>query len=249
MKHHPRASNWKRALHTLYLVQPVLQFLLLAVAITALSRCSPLAPSSNKGPLKNILGSSSEKSEGVSALLNANWVDQSLTLVSETEMALTSEQSINEELKGIQEARAEVNRFVSIEPSATAQMARAPALLIKLSHESLVKLIANGKVRHDLSENLAQLRPEDMNEALLRLRDRPELINATAQLILPDELISVHRDAKLKVRISIAVLDAQHAVLQVSHRLSDERPEEREARIRALNNAALDAKRLAIIID
>ncbi|MGZ3652653.1 MAG: hypothetical protein ACXVB9_17060 [Bdellovibrionota bacterium] len=48
----PVASRRKRAIHALYLVQPLLQFAALMIVMFALARCSPLAPSTDKSVLK-----------------------------------------------------------------------------------------------------------------------------------------------------------------------------------------------------
>ncbi len=243
MKAHPRpkkATPWKKAVHTFYLVQPVLQFLLLALAVTALSRCSPLSPSQDKIPL-NAIDGSNNASERVNQLLSEDWIDQSLRKIGETEVVLASDADVTSQATRAEDARASTFNFIMGEPSASVQVNRAPSLVVYINREELTKLFQQGKVRHDLTGNLHQLSPQDANEAVVHLRDQPEFVNTTAMLVLSDPA-KAPEEFRLKLNIKIAIADEQHAVLQISHSYSPNDEAIKSA-------AAIDAKHLAILID
>jgi hypothetical protein len=235
-----KAPTWKKALRTFYLVQPVLQFLLLAIAITLLTRCSPLSPSGDKSDLHSKDGSSISATERINSMLSADWIERSMKVLGDVDVSTATEPEIAAQVAGTSGLRASVSRFVVGEPSASAQIAGTPSIQVKLTPEEFAKFLKDGKIRKNLADALAALKREDSSDALVHLRDHPELVNATAMLVLNDQ--NAAPNFRLKLTAAIAVLDEQHAVLQLTHRYSPTDEDLKAA-------AAIDAKQLAIVID
>lgn len=261
MKNAPAAPKFKRYLHTFYLLQPLLQFFALVLAIMILSRCSPLAPSTDKGAL-----SSSAIGQGmpgdnpnVLSLINSDATDKTLKEVAVADMKVISDKDFD---LGAQSSLAPREGDVVSEQKVSERFNRKASagimerlaggdealVIVRLTQDKIQSLLHSGSIRLPLDKDF-RADAAAQRAFVSRLRKEHQALNldAAAYAVVPKELIrDEFASADLHFKISLAYPNEQQAVLEV--KVQD--LQNISAQQRPLLDALFhDAKHLAIVLE
>lgn len=245
----PRATLPKRMMHTFYLVQPVLQFVALLSMILVLSRCSPLAPSTEKtvgGPKATVSKGDSSNSENLlreDALRFEEIANEPINMVSEevykmsSEGALDPEQSVREhEMKSRLEKRRKKRGPHGL------GVANGRLVKIHLNAEQRRSLFQDGVVRIDLAEYLQA--GYELNARKLLFRDMQagvKELRAHSFLVMQSEHAAPQEES-LSLKISFASLGEEKAYLEIRRGAEDAQA--------AMQLASLDGvRKLAVVLE
>ncbi len=225
--------TWKKLRHTFYLVQPVLQFVLLAFAVTALSRCSPLSPSGDKISAKSLNPLKGSASESIAASVDEDAFQQNLHSLNSTEVQFQTEEEFQQEQKLAQSIFNDVQNFVTSEQirSATKEF---PLVTAKLSGEGLDVLAQGREARIPLAAS---------QDFLVALKKNPGSFNAFAVLVGAPQ----SQQPRIRLEVQVSVIDSQNAFVRLTH-LNGESPEVRAQALHTFAAMARSAKFLAVML-
>lgn len=247
----PHAPLRKRLLHTFYLIQPILQFLVLVFMVGILSRCSPLAPSASKTASEssnqelNIGGAVNAQELAQEELIKANLkelTNDSVVVVKESDFKKESKNALRAEDRANEnDVKALLRNHKESNP-----LRRSKFISIVLSEEQKEKLWSSGQVRLDLSDYARKILDERAHHLFLKeLKKNNESLDvgATAYIVLPDAAFQPdYKDLELNLKVSLSVVDEEKAYLLIK------KDEENDSD--ALLEAALhDSKATAIVLE
>lgn len=232
-KRAPRATFAKRMRHTFYLVQPALQFAALVMVMVFLSRCSPLAPSTDKvipgakAPASPSIGTGNQDE-----LLKENLISKSLEEITRNSLLMVSENSFEElnagSLQSEQSApEPEMREYLNLRSKRLRMASRAPRsplLTINLSDEQQQALLRDGKVRINLALHLSGF--ELKAKRLLFKAMKEVKLAAKSYLVVADDAAQNSGSGEAKelpvaLKISIALLSDEQVILEIV-RLGDD---------------------------
>lgn len=247
----PQASFPKRFMHTFYLVQPVLQFVALLSLLVILSRCSPLAPSTeknigSKGPSSGAAAKAEELLKESQILGSFKLLsEQKMTLISDTDFseasadALQIEQPVRE-----QEVKTRLERRKKKLERAGARR-HLPILTVDLTADQQAALWREGKVRISLTDYLQA--SFDLSARKLLFKDfeaNLEKLSARSYAVFTDDNASHNEELQalaVSLKISLGVLSDERAYLELS------RSGDQDAA--SLLAAAQGARKLAVVLE
>jgi hypothetical protein len=252
----PKTTRRKVWVHSFYLLQPFVQFFALVAVLLIFTRCSPLAPSTNKG---SALQSAAPVVGGSSGLAEAEALEQSflanLKELSTSEMEIISE--TDQETLASSAPHADVSisepEVRSLFEKRNKRFSRHQRVLfLPLDHAQLEAFFVSNVIRVDLSERLKGHTKDKARKLLFRnLSESAEnkKIGGTAHLVLPDTTMQrvqgAFDDLKLSVKISLSVPGEDKAYLEI--RRVEETTSQDDA---ALLEAALkEAIQLSILLE
>lgn len=240
-----------------YLALPAIQFFLLAAVLIFTSRCSPLAPSTDKNNSSSVVNSQNQNvvPDKITQAVQDNLVQNSFVELnsSDTQNILTSDfdkksqssiriDALEISDKTIDAAFAQKSKsgeLLGIWPAAI------PLLSIPLSRDKLDTLYRDGQVRVDL---LSLIRDADHNHVKnllyrLQIELKNRNIKASSFLVFDDnKSFPTNNQTSLHLKLSLAAIEDRVALLDIS-RVRDNANEV------FLESAIRDAKQLAIILE
>lgn len=257
----PKTTRRKVWVHAFYLCQPFLQFFALIAVLIIFTRCSPLAPSTDKtSALKT--GPRGDTSGLAEALALEDSFLKNLKELSVTEMEVVSETGIESVAKDaphidLPMEENEVRSFFELrnKRGITALKRRRPnVLFLPLNQDLQDSFFANGAVRIDLSSRLKGHTKDDARRLLfqnLRQAINNKELGAAAYLTLPDSTMTrvqgAFSDLKIQVKISLSVPDDDSAYLEV--RRLDDGASQAEINAVLLAAALKEDAQLAILLE
>lgn len=231
----PAAPRKKRALHALYMAQPLLQFFALMAVLFVLGRCSPLSSSTEKSALKKTSdngvvatpteqGLSQAQEEDIRKSLRDLNDAEELSVVSEKEFS----QSSRESLHGNRPADPDRVKFVF-------QSRRGRLLVLPLSPEEKLAF-TQGSVRIDLAQRLLPTMNADTQKLYFGLLQRQaKRLQGRVFLLLPHELAQAPdavTSLPLRAKVQLGFVADDKAYLRAS-RLDEELDDSQQELIRS----------------
>jgi hypothetical protein len=228
MKKIPRAPFAKRARYTLYLVQPALQFAALILVMVFLSRCSPLAPSTDTlSPVKGAHSENVGANGNVEGTLREDLIINSLMEVSSDPVIAIPEADFSELTQGALQSdqaasEAQVQRLLDLRSKklrfAGAGQNLGPLVNIRFSSEQLQSLWREGKVRIDLADHLSGFDAKSRQLLFREFQAPTKKIGAKSYFVLDDDAAqnAELRNLQLPLKISLGVISEDKAYLEIS---------------------------------
>ncbi|MGE3261787.1 MAG: hypothetical protein AB7K68_08425 [Bacteriovoracia bacterium] len=252
----PKATLPKRFLHTFYLVQPVLQFMALVSLMLVLSRCSPLAPSTEKEigpraqPTRIGFGNNEEllRENAISGSMNL-LSSERLSIISESDFALTAAPALQAE-RNVREEEVKL-RFNSRKKIMGGQTAKKRAALfaVNLSVDQQQALWREGFVRIALNDYLQANFENNARKALYNhlLAELKEL-RARSFAVISDDAATHNGAEEVKVlemdlKISLGFPSEDKGYLEIRRGAED------SASVAALTAAAQSTRKLAVVLE
>ena len=239
----PKASRQKRAAFTFHLLQPFFQFGALLLVLLAFTRCSPLAPSTDKAGFMEGNGPAglALKSEALEQTIQASLRDVSsreAKLISETEF-----RKVTEDVKSADDTLDESTAKSIVDR----RTKKSKILFLTLSPEQAQGLVKEGKVRISLNERLSGAcgGAKSLLVRHLKTEQRKGKLDAVGYLVMPDAVMKrgTHDDLSLELKISFGAPSDEEAYLQISRAESD------EGDASLLEGALRDLRNLAIVLE
>lgn len=243
----PRASRAKRMIHAFYLIQPILQFLVLVLMIGILSRCSPLAPSADR------IGDKIAKSELIvnNSGNDANLADEAQSKELSNDSVRVIKESLftreaRDSLRSEEQADEAEVRNVWRSHSNGNPIRHSKIITIALSDEQKTKLWTDGNVHIDLADYTRKFIDERGQRLFLKeLKKNHENLDISAEafVVVPDAAFQTeYTSIEMKIKVSLSMPAPDKAVLIVKRNSeSDAEP--------VLDSALHDAKVTAIVLE
>ncbi len=225
----PAAPRKKRAMHALYMAQPLLQFFALMAVLLVLGRCSPLSSSTEKSALKKTSDNGVIATPTEQGLNQAEEEDirKSFRPLNEAEeIAVESEkefaQGSRETLHGNRPADADRVKHVF-------QSRRGRLLVLPLSPEEQLAF-KQGSVRIDLAKRLLPSMNAETQKLYFNLLQRQaKRLQGRIVLLLPHELAQAPdavTSIPLRAKVELGFLADDKAFLRASHDQLDDLQQE-----------------------
>lgn len=250
----PKAALPKRFLHTFYLVQPVLQFMALVSLMLVLSRCSPLAPSTEKEigpraqPTRIGFGNNEEllRENAIAGSMNL-LSSEKLSIISESDFALTAAPALQAE-RNVREEEVKL-RFNSRKKIMGGPKKRAALFAVNLSVDQQQALWREGFVRIALNDYLQANFENNARKALYKhlLAELKEL-RARSFAVISDDAATHNGAEEVKVlemdlKISLGFPSEDKGYLEIRRGAED------AASVAALTAAAQSTRKLAVVLE
>lgn len=226
------APKMKQIKHTLWLVQPVLQFIALIVLASLLARCSPLSPSTEKHGAKGAAAEAPLISDDkLNAVLADEQIEASLKEVPASRFV--NHVAAQDFQRPSEAQRSEEFSSTSQVYVASAAPAKFNVRLSKAEREALLPL--GGRVKLNLARHLSQA-----DAALVRKRMDDRELSAEVYLLYPNRSDSAnYSSAGLRLKVAVAFTE-QAAALDLRRDSWDSRRDQatQERLLAALQNAS-----------
>ncbi|HEY8280002.1 MAG TPA: hypothetical protein VIH99_10275 [Bdellovibrionota bacterium] len=252
----PAAPKGKRILHALYLAQPFLQFAALMAIMLVLSRCSPLAPSTERGlnqlssnattPSQTENGNSQAEEKDIEELLRSSKVDSAETLLvtSETKFKDEDKKGLNADRPG---DKGRVEEILRKRRSGS----KGRLLAIQLLREQKEDLFNGKTVRIALADRLKNMLDSDSRKSLFKNLDnldRGASLSGKSILVLPDVAMQDEQSYALPVSLgfALAVLPSgEKAFLEIRNLQAETTEEQKEL----IKSNLRDSLFLAVVLE
>ena len=255
-KRAPKASR-KKAVFTFHLLQPFFQFLALVAVMFVFTRCSPLAPSTDKAGFGSNSGTSSSTGGAAAAAVLEQSIQESLAEVSSHDAKIVSETEFRKVTEGTlsaDDAIEERDAKSLFEQRRRGLGRRAGKLLfVTLPTDRVATLVKDGKIRIDLNERLSRAHEKGRRafyKNLNKLREDGAL-DATGYLVMPDTTMKRVQngfdDLSLSLKVSYGAPTEEQAFLEI-RRVDDEASSD-ETNAALLDAAVREAQALAIVLE
>lgn len=260
----PPATLKKRLIHTFYLVQPVIQFFALVAIIGILSRCSPLAPSTDKTiGLKSKNGTpeleTTENSQNIAreSLIAQNLVEvgsAQLEVISEENYEKNAKQSIAREKEIIEDSKLKSRLNNRIGSNMRGEQKKKHFLSLRLNEDQTAQLIDDGLIRIDLAQSMVlsdqgkKVYFNAMHDSLHAVGVKK--IDAAGYMIFEDEAArDAHKDLSqsMQLKVFLSIIAENQAYLEI--RVEAASAEARHDAIANLDEALQDSGHLAIVLE
>lgn len=256
-KRAPKTSRKKKAVFTFHLLQPFFQFLALVAVMIAFTRCSPLAPSTDKAGFGSNSGPIATGPAAAGAVLEQA-IQESLAEVSSHDAKIVSETEFRNLTEGTLSADDSIEERDAkslFDQRRRGMGLRRPGkiLYVTLPADRLATLVKDGKIRVDLNERLARANDKGRHafyKNLLKLRQDNSL-DATGYLVMPDSTMKRVQNGfdelSLPLKVSFGAPSEEQAYLEI--RRDDEESAADETNAALLDAAVREARSLAIVLE
>lgn len=254
-KRAPKASRPKIWVHTFYLLQPFVQFFALIAIMVILTRCSPLAPSTDR--VSALTGNPPlENSEQAAAAALEQEIQASLSEINTTQLEVIPESEMNRISSDAPHVDSPLRELdvKGVFSSVGKKRKNRKVMMLPLSAESQEALFRDGQVRIQLSDRLKSQTKEKPLRLLLQNLNASianKELGAAAYLVMPDATMQRVNGAfdslNLSLKVSLSIPADDRAYLEI-HREEDDPAHAQDNA--ALLAAALDEHgQLAILLE